>query len=319
MDPLTSSDYHQAAVDPKRKAKEKAAREGQTLAGSSLAIRLANLVRLPHTVFALPFALLGVVYASLVATVTIGQVLLVAVAFTAARFAAMGFNRIVDLRFDLANPRTRQRELPRRALTVSQAGVAVAAAALVFVGSAGLLNRLCLVLSPLALLWILGYSYSKRFTSWSHLWLGASLAIAPVGGYLAVTGAWSTPWWTLVILALAVQTWVAGFDIFYALQDATFDREHGLRSAVVLLGKSRSILVAKLLHFLTIVCLVIFGLGTAFGVPYVVGIAVAAGLIAWEHQLVKPDDLTRIDAAFFTMNGIISIVVFVGALADRLL
>lgn len=293
-------------------------REGQTFAGGSLLLRYVNFVKLPHTVFALPFAFLGVVYASFVAPITLRQVALVLVAFTAARFAAMGFNRIVDRHYDARNPRTRYRELPTGRLTLAQAVVSVALAGGVFVAAAGLLNRLCLILSPLALAWILFYSYTKRITPLSHLWLGLGLGIAPGAGYLAVTGAWSEPWWTLPVIALAVLTWVGGFDIFYALPDEQFDREHGLKSAVVLLGQRRAILLAKLLHAVTLGALVGFGVGTPFGAVYFFGVAVAAVLLAWEHQLVTPGNLSRLDAAFFRMNGIMSIVVFLFALGDRL-
>lgn len=291
--------------------------DGQTFAGESLLVRYVNFVKLPHTVFALPFALLGVVYASTVATVTPVTMLLVLVAFTAARFAAMGFNRIVDREVDALNPRTAGRELPAGKLSLRGAVAAVAVAAAVFVVAAWLLNPLCLALSPLALAWVLVYSYTKRWTHWSHLWLGASLAIAPAGGYLAVTGAWSTPWWALPVIAVAVLTWVAGFDMFYALQDEGFDRAHGLKSAVVRLGRGRAILVAKLLHGVTLVALAAFGWGAGFGAIYYAGVVVAAAILAYEHQLVKPDDLRRVDAAFFTMNGVMSIVVFLFALGDR--
>ena len=284
-----------------------------------LLLHYANLVKLPHTVFALPFALLCVVYGSCHASVTWGRLLLVIVAFTAARFAAMAFNRIVDRKMDSLNPRTRRRELPDRNLTVVQVVVSVIAAGAVFIGAAALLNPLCFRLAPFALAWILTYSYTKRFTSWSHLWLGASLAIAPAGGYIAVTGAWSEPWWTLPVMAIAVITWVGGFDMFYALQDERFDREQGLKSAVVLLGKARSIILAKALHGVTIVALVAFGLWTGFGPVYLVGVGIAAAVLVWEHQLVRPNDLSRLDAAFFTMNGVMSIIVFLGALGDRLL
>ncbi|HWP36776.1 MAG TPA: UbiA-like polyprenyltransferase [Gemmatimonadales bacterium] len=294
-------------------------REGQTFEGESLLVRYANLVKLPHTVFALPFALIGVVYASAVDTVSVAKVVLVVLAFTAARSCAMGFNRIVDRELDAKNPRTRGRELPSGKLSLQAAWAAVAVGAAVFVASAGMLNRVCLSLSPVALLWICGYSYTKRFTSWSHLWLGGALAIAPVGGYLAVAGRWSDPAWTLVALAAAVATWVAGFDVFYALQDEAFDREHGLRSAVARLGQARAILLAKLGHGLAIVLLFAFGVGAGLGLPYYLGVAAASGLLVWEHQLVRPGDLSRLDAAFFTMNGLMSVVVFAGALADRLL
>src|SRR3954447_17217451 len=164
------------------------AREGQTLKGQGLLLRHANLVRLPHTVFALPFALVGVVLASYVSPITPGGVVWVVIAFTSARFAAMGFNRIVDREIDSRNPRTRSREIPSGAMTVREASVAAAIASLAFVIAAWQLNPLCLALAPVALAWVLFYSYTKRFTRWSHLVLGVGLSIAPVGGYLAVTG-----------------------------------------------------------------------------------------------------------------------------------
>jgi 4-hydroxybenzoate polyprenyltransferase len=295
-----------------------APREGQTFTGESLVVRYANFVKLPHTLFALPFALLGVLAGSRAAPIAVRTVVLVVLAFSAARWVAMGFNRIADREFDANNPRTRNRELPRGALTLRQAWSSVVLAGLVFLVSAGLLNRLCLTLSPLALGWIMLYSLSKRFTWWPHLWLGLSLAIAPVGGYLAVAGHWSHPWWVLLAVTLAVATWVAGFDIFYALPDAAFDRSAGLRSAVVRLGERHSILLAKVLHGLTIPALVLFGLGAGFGVWYLIGVAAAGVILAYEHQLVRPGDLTRLDAAFFTMNGVMSLTVFGFALLDRL-
>jgi 4-hydroxybenzoate polyprenyltransferase len=295
------------------------AREGQTFAGTSTFVRFVNLVKLPHTLFALPFALVGTIYASRSFPVTLRQTGLIALAFTAARFSAMGFNRIVDRRVDALNPRTRSRELPAGRLTVAQASVAVLLASAVFVLASGMLNRLCLLLSPVALAWILTYSYTKRFTHWSHLWLGASLSIAPVGGYLAVAGRWSTPSWTLLCLSAAVLLWVAGFDIFYALQDDSFDREHGLKSAVVLLGKFRSIAVAKSFHGMAILLLVLFGIGAGTGWLFFVALGISAIVLAWEHQLIKPTDLSRLNAAFFTMNGVMSVIVMTGMLVDRLI
>lgn len=293
--------------------------EGQTLQGGSLLVRYVNFVRLPHTAFALPFALLGVVAASWRYPLTWRQVGLVLLAFTAARFVAMGFNRIADRALDARNPRTRGRELPSGRLSVGQAWGAVLVAAALFLWAASALNPLCFRLAPLALAWVTGYSYTKRFTDWSHLWLGVSLAIAPAGGYLAVAGAWSEPVWLLLIVAAAVACWVAGFDVFYALQDEHFDRAAGLRSAVVRLGAAGSITFAKVLHGVAILALVGFGLGARLGWPYFLGVGIGAGIIAWEHQLVKPGDLSRLDAAFFTANGLVSIVVFLGALADRVL
>jgi 4-hydroxybenzoate polyprenyltransferase len=294
------------------------AREGQTFAGESLLVRYVNLVKLPHTLFALPFALLGVLAAARVAPVTVRAVALVVLAFSAARWAAMAFNRVADLRFDASNPRTRNRELPRGALTPAQAWISIAVAAALFVLAAWRLNPLCLRLSPLALAWILTYSLAKRFTWWPHLWLGVSLAMAPVGGYLAVTGRWSDPAWLLLAVTLAVATWVAGFDVFYALPDAGFDRAQGLRSAVVRLGEARAILLAKLLHGVTMPALALFGWGAGFGLWYFVGLVVAAGILVYEHRLVRPGDLRRLDSAFFTMNGVMSVTVFAFALVDRL-
>lgn len=289
------------------------------MAGESLLVRYANFVKLPHTLFALPFALLGVLAASIRRPVGWGTVVLVVVAFTAARWVAMGFNRIVDRRFDAANPRTAGRELPRGTLTVGQAWASVGIAGLLFVLAAFALNPLCGRLSPLALAWIMAYSFSKRFTWWPHLWLGVSLAIAPVGGYLAVTGAWSDPWWVLGAVTLGVATWVAGFDIFYALPDQGFDQSMRLRSAVVRLGPRRSLLLARVLHGITIPALALFGAAVGFGFWYYVGLLAATGILAYEHHLVRPNDLSRLDAAFFSMNAVMSLTVFTFALADRLL
>ncbi len=293
--------------------------EGQILRGGSLLVRYANFVRLPHTVFALPFAGLGVVAASWSAPVTWRTALLVAVAFTAARFVAMGVNRVADRHLDARNPRTRGRELPAGTLTLAQAWTAVAGAALVFVWSAWSLNPLCFALSPVALAVVTAYSFAKRFTWWSHVWLGVGDAIAGPAGYLAVTGRWSTPWWILPVLAVVVAAWVAGFDIFYALQDEAFDRAEGLHSAVVRFGRGRAIFLAKMIHGIAVLALVAFGAALGLHWPYYAGVAVGAAIIAWEHQLVKPDDLSRLDAAFFTMNGVVSVVVFAGALVDRIL
>jgi len=294
-------------------------REGQTFAGESLLVRYANLVRLPHTVFALPFALLGMVAASRAYPVTGRTLALVVLAFTCARFVALGFNRIADRALDARNPRTRNRELPAGRLTLSQAWAAVAVAAALFVWAAWALNPLCFALSPVALAVITLYSYSKRFTWWSHLWLGLGDAIAGPAGYLAVAGRWSDPWWLLPVLAAAVTLWVGGFDVFYALQDEAFDRAEGLQSAVVRFGRAGSIFLAKLMHGLTVVALLAFGWAAGFGWPYVAGVGAGAAILAWEHRLVKPGDLSRLNAAFFTANGVVSIVVLLGALGDRVL
>jgi len=294
-----------------------ALREGQTLAGTSLFARYANFVKLPHTVFALPFALLGVVVASRQYRVTWRVVGLVVLAFTCARFVALGFNRIADRALDARNPRTRARELPSGALTLGQAWASVLVAATAFLGTAWALNPLCFALAPPTLVFISAYSYAKRFTPWSHVWLGLADGIATPAGYLAVAGRWSEPWWLLVAGAAAVTCWVAGFDVFYALQDEAFDRAERLQSLVVRLGPARAIVAARWLHGVALFALVAFGLGARLGVAYFAGVSLGAVLIAWEHRLVKPSDLSRLDAAFFTANGIVSMAVFLGALWDR--
>jgi 4-hydroxybenzoate polyprenyltransferase len=293
------------------------AREGQTFRGRGLLLRHANLVRLPHTVFALPFALVGVILASYVAPITLSDVVWVVIAFTTARFAAMGFNRIVDREIDARNPRTRTREIPSGAMSVREATIAVIIACVAFVVAAWQLNSLCLALSPIALGWVLFYSYTKRFTRWSHLVLGIGLSIAPVGGYLAVTGSWSHPWWMLIALATAVATWVGGFDILYALQDVSFDRENGLHSVPATFGEANALGIARAMHFATVAGLALAGLGAPAGLLYFAGVGVAGVLLLYEHSLVRVDDFSRLDAAFFTMNGVISIVFLVFVFTER--
>jgi 4-hydroxybenzoate polyprenyltransferase len=295
-----------------------AAREGQTLAGRTPLVHYMNLVKLPHTLFALPFALVGVVLASYVKDVTPAHLLWVTVAFTSARFAAMAFNRIADRRIDAMNPRTAQREIPTGIVGVRAAGAAVAIAVAIFLMAAWQLNPLCLALAPLAILWVLGYSYTKRFTRLSHLVLGLGLGIAPVGGYLAITGAWSDPWWMLPVLASAVMTWVGGFDVLYALQDVAFDRQAGLHSIPAAVGEHRALWISRLLHAGTVGALALVGWAVGAGWLYWTGVAVVAVLLLYEHSLVRPGDLSRLDAAFFTTNGIISIAFFGFVLAERL-
>jgi 4-hydroxybenzoate polyprenyltransferase len=298
-------------------------REGQTFEhrGSRWLVYV-NFVKLPHTLFTLPFALVGVVLASYRAQVTWSMIGWIVLAFTCARFAAMGFNRIVDREIDAENPRTRQREVPSGVLRVTEAGVAVAIASILFVFAAWQLNPLCGWLSPLALGWVLFYSYTKRFTRWCHLVLGVGMSIAPVGGYLAVTGEWSSPWWMLIALATAVATWGGGFDVLYALQDVDFDKSRRLYSLPVAFGARRALSIARTLHVATIVCLALVGAasfsGTGTGSYYALGVVLAAGLLVYEHALVKPDDFSRLNAAFFMMNGVISITFFVCVLTERL-
>ncbi len=293
-------------------------REGQTFRGASRLVRYANFVKLPHTVFALPFALVGVILATWRAPVTATIVAWTVLAFTAARFMAMGFNRIADRHIDAMNPRTAMRELPSGAMGVGEAWAAILVAAALFEWAAWKLNPLCFRLAPLALAWVVFYSFTKRFTRWSHLVLGLGMGIAPAGGYLAVTGRWSDPWWLLPALSLAVMTWGAGFDVLYALQDIAFDRAHRLFSVPASLGPRRAIGIARALHVLTGCFLAAAGFG-AGGWIYGAGVAAVCGLLAYEHSLVTAEDQSRLDAAFFTMNGVISIVFFVFVLTERLL
>src|SRR5688500_11812797 len=293
-------------------------REGQTFRGSSRLVRDVNFVKLPHTVFALPFALVGATLASFSRGVTVATIGWIVLAFTAARFAAMGFNRIVDRQIDAKNPRTARRELPAGLLGVREATIAVVVASVVFVIAAWNLNPLCAWLSPIALGWVLWYSYTKRFTHWSHIVLGVGLAIAPVGGYLAVAGAWSTPWWMLIALAAGVSSWTAGFDILYALQDEEFDRAERLHSIPVFFGRRGALAIARGLHVVTIASLAAVGTAVPAGWLYAIGVVVAAALLLYEHSLVRGDDLSRLDAAFFTMNGVISLTFFGFVLAERL-
>jgi len=294
--------------------------EGQHIRGRGRLVDYSNLVKLPHTVFALPFALVGATLASYRFPVRWTDLLLILVAFTSARFAAMGFNRIVDRAIDARNPRTRMREIPAGKLTVRQASVAVVAASVLFLACAAALNHFCLVLAPFALAWIFFYSYTKRFTRWAHLVLGFALAIAPVGAYLAISGRWSEPVAVLVVLAGAVLTWVAGFDILYSLQDMEFDRSQGLHSVPAAFGARGALAISRILH---VVCAGLFFLLGALvpevGALYFVGAALIAVMLAYEQSLVRSDDFSRIDAAFFNINGVISVGFCLLVLVERLL
>lgn len=303
-------------------------REGQTFSGDSILARYASFVKLPHTLFALPFAGVGTILASYrhPAGVSVASLLWILVAFTAARFVAMGFNRIVDRELDALNARTRLRELPAGRLTLRQAWVAVLVAAMVFVFAAWRLNPLCAALSPIALVWVCFYSYTKRFTSLSHAVLGYSLGIAPVGAYLAVAGAWSEPWYVLVVLASGVMCWVAGFDVIYAIQDIDFDREHELRSLPARFGLAGALRAARAFHLLSVALFLSLRWIPGFpaGWLYLAGVAAMAGLLGYEHWLVRAQapgklDLARIDRAFFRVNVGVSTTFFAFVLLDRLL
>jgi 4-hydroxybenzoate polyprenyltransferase len=279
------------------------------------ALTFGRMIKFSHSVFALPFALTSLVLASS-AGLRWQQLAWVLVAMVGARSAAMGFNRLADHDLDARNPRTAARELPRGALTRGQVWsfVLVSAAALVL--AAGMLNRLCLYLSPVALLIVFGYSYTKRFTPLAHLVLGLSLGIAPVGAWLAIRGAFAPE---PLVLALAVVTWVAGFDVIYACQDVEFDRREGLQSIPARLGVARALGLARLLHVGTVTLLAILYLVTPLHPLYLAGVAVVAALLAYEHSLVHAEDLSRVNAAFFTVNGWVGVFYFAATSAARLL
>lgn len=280
-----------------------------------------SLVTFSHTIFALPFAVIGFTLGVLAPDGAFSwtDFLLVLGCMVTARSAAMGFNRLVDADFDAANPRTATRDLPAGRLTRRQAGTFVAVNAVAFVVLAGLLNRLCLVLSPVALGVVLGYSYTKRVTWLCHLVLGIGLALAPVGAFIAVTGRFGA---ASIGFGLVVLCWVAGFDVVYALQDERFDRAHQLHSVPTRFGESRTFGLARLLHLTCFALLAYVSYGLAAAYPTATGwIAVACGLfgaaLLYQHRLVHPGNLARIDRAFFTTNGVASVVyavVLVGGL-----
>jgi 4-hydroxybenzoate polyprenyltransferase len=279
---------------------------------------LLEMIKFSHTVFAFPFALMGATLAALASgrPPTSGQVLWICLAMVGARTAAMGLNRIIDARIDAQNPRTAGRPLPAGKVTLVESWLLVIIATALLLLAAAMLNPLCLMLAPVALGCFVLYAYCKRFTALAHLVLGICLAAAPVGAWIALRG---DVGWPVLALGAAVLLWVAGFDIFYALQDVDFDRGQGLHSIPVRLGVKNAILVGKLLHGAMIALLLLLPLGLPLGWLYYAGIAVISVLIAYEHQLVKPDDLSRLDAAFFNMNGYISVTIFLFTLADAVL
>jgi 4-hydroxybenzoate polyprenyltransferase len=278
-------------------------------------VTLLEMIKFSHTIFAFPFALMGATLAALASgrPPTVAQVLWICLAMVGARTAAMGLNRIIDARIDAQNPRTAGRPLPAGKVTLAESWLLVVVATALLLLAAAMLNPLCLALAPVALGFFVLYAYCKRFTALAHVVLGLCLAAAPVGAWIALRG---DVGWPVLVLGAAVLCWVAGFDIFYALQDVDFDRSKGLHSIPVRLCVKNAILLGKLLHGGMIALLLLLPLGVALGWLYYVGIAVISALIAYEHQLVKPDDLSKLDAAFFNMNGYISVTIFLFTLAD---
>lgn len=274
-----------------------------------------SLVKFAHTVFALPFALIGFTLAATDYRYVFSwkTFILVLLCMVFARSAAMSFNRYVDRDIDSKNPRTNQRELPAGIIRGRSALLFAILMSICFVVSTWFINSICLILSPIALLIILGYSYTKRFTAMSHLVLGLGLSLAPVGAYLAVSGHFAL---IPVLLSLSVLLWTAGFDIIYSLQDEEFDKVNSLRSIPVMIGKQNALMFSSMIHSLSVIVLIICGLIGGFGWVFWLGLLVFTILVVYQHLLVNPNDLSRVNFAFFTLNGIASIVFAVFFIAD---
>ncbi|SRR5579883_556814 len=272
------------------------------------------MIKWEHSVFALPFALCGAMLAA-GGFPTIHQLLWIVIAMVSARSAAMAFNRLADATIDAANPRTRMRALPAGTLSREFVALFTVASCAVFVFAASRLNHLALWLSPVALAVLLSYSYTKRFTRWSHLMLGFALGIAPAAAWIAIRGSLDP---RILILTGAVTFWVGGFDVLYACQDYDFDCKYGLHSVPRYLGISRALLFARVLHAAMIGLLIWLVVAFHLGILAAVGIAAVVILLGYEHSLVSHDDLSKLNAAFFTMNGVISVAFFAFVAADLL-
>jgi 4-hydroxybenzoate polyprenyltransferase len=275
-----------------------------------------RMVKFSHSIFALPFALAAAAIAARDHGITVGRVLAIIVAMVGARTAAMGWNRIVDRHIDARNPRTSGRELPAGKVSVAAAvGLTVLSAA-VFVAAAAWLGPLCLALSPVALVLVLGYSYTKRITWLCHLFLGAAIAAGPGGAWIAVTGSVSAP---ALWLMAAVATWIGGFDILYALADRDFDRREGLHSIPARFGVAGALVASALLHTLTISALLMLARAAGLGAIYLSGVALIAAILIWEHAIVRPKDLSRLNMAFFNLNGYVSVAFLASTFTDILM
>jgi 4-hydroxybenzoate polyprenyltransferase len=273
-----------------------------------------EMIKWEHSVFALPFALCGAMLAAR-GVPTVHQLVWIVVAMVAARSAAMSFNRLADASIDAANPRTRTRALPAGALTQNFVKSFVVISAGIFVLAAWELNRMAFLLSPVALAVLLLYSYTKRWTRWSHMVLGFALGIAPAAAWIAVRGSLDP---RILLLTAAVTFWVAGFDVLYACQDYEFDQQAGLHSLPRFCGIGNALWIARLFHLSMLVLLVVLVWIFDLGVLTMAGVGVVLFLLAYEHSLVSKDDLSRLNAAFFTMNGIISVIFFVFLALDLL-
>ncbi|ATL49826.1 4-hydroxybenzoate octaprenyltransferase [Chitinophaga caeni] len=274
-----------------------------------------SLVKFSHTIFAMPFAMIGFFMAVMKSGKTFDWTLflLVILCMVFARSAAMAFNRWLDVEFDKKNPRTAKREIPAGIITRKNALMFVIGNCLLFIATTWFINRICFYLSPVALLVVLGYSYTKRFTALCHLVLGVGLSLAPVGAYLAVTGEFSA---LPIMLSVLVLCWVSGFDIIYSLQDEDFDRSQSLHSIPTWLGKAGGLRFSELLHMIAAVLVVLIGYFGDFGWLYMVGAAGFILMLILQHRLVKPHDLSKVNIAFMTTNGIASVAYAVFSIVD---
>ncbi|MET7988090.1 MULTISPECIES: menaquinone biosynthesis prenyltransferase MqnP [unclassified Streptomyces] len=276
-----------------------------------------RLVMIEHSVFALPFAYIAALTAMFEVDKNIhwGKLLLVTVAMVGLRTFAMAANRIIDREIDARNPRTAQRELVTGAMSVKHAWTGALVALVVFLAAAALLNPLCLALAPIAVIPMVVYPYGKRFTNFPQAILGLAQAMGPIGAWIAVTGTWS---WDAVVLGLAVGVWIGGFDLIYACQDVETDREIGVMSVPARFGIPAAIWGARGCHAVTTALFVWYGAATGAGAFFWLGLVIVAGAFLYEHSIVKPHDLTRLNRAFFQVNGFIGIALFVCALLDLL-
>ena len=276
---------------------------------------ILEMIKFEHTVFALPFAIMSAFIAAegLPSLAKLGWIL---VAMVGARSCAMAFNRLADAEIDSKNPRTVTRAIPTGLITKGSVWVFTIVSAALLVFAAWRLNPLAFALSPVALLVIMGYSYTKRFTALSHFWLGFALSISPVGAWIAIKGQFD---WTPIVLCSVVLLWTAGFDIIYACQDINFDRKHGLYSIPARIGIRWALWLSSVLHIIAVGLLFSIPLLTELGLFYYIGVGIVVLIFIYEHAIVKPNDLSRVNLAFFTLNGMISLVLMALSIADILL
>jgi 4-hydroxybenzoate polyprenyltransferase len=279
-------------------------------------LRFGRMVKFEHTLFALPFALAAAAIAARGHGLPAARLAGIVIAMAGARTAAMGFNRIVDRHLDARNPRTARREIPTGAISLAAAWTLTLVATAVFIAAAAALGPLCLALAPVALLFLFGYSFTKRFTALCHLFLGLAIASGPAGAWIAVRGDFG---WAPGLLMIAVASWIAGFDVLYALSDRDFDLTAGLHSIPARFGVSGALVISAALHLITLVALCALRPVAQLGAPYLTGVAVVTALLVYEHAIVRPDDLSRLDVAFFNLNGYVSVAFLVATLADVVL